>query len=56
MGIVDQSERKITSTGSLRGGTKCHTCGEAKPGLFTIDVYGKPLCAGCARAQKRPID
>jgi hypothetical protein len=42
-------ERVGTTSDSI--GTKpnlCHTCKERKTGLFTTDVYGKPMCYDCA--------
>ena len=33
----------------------CHTCRERKEGLFTVDVYGKPMCYDCGVAARRII-
>lgn len=49
-------ERVGTTTDTM--GSKpnlCHTCKERKTGVFTLDVYAKPQCGDCARAQGKPI-
>jgi hypothetical protein len=45
----------VVTTTSLQKPNLCHTCGQRKPGLFTVDAYNKPLCSDCARAQKRDV-
>jgi hypothetical protein len=42
-------ERRGATSQNLTGKPEmCHTCKERKPGLFTTDVYMKPMCYDCA--------
>lgn len=49
-------ERRGTTTETITGKPPlCHTCRERKPGLYTVDVYNKPMCYDCAVAAGRMV-
>lgn len=48
-------QRGTTSDGIQSKPMLCHTCKERKTGVFTIDVYGKPMCHDCAVAAGRAV-
>ena len=49
-------ERRGTTSDSITGKPNlCHTCKERKQGIFTTDVYMKPMCYDCAVAAKRIV-
>jgi hypothetical protein len=49
-------ERRGTTTDNISSKPSlCHTCKERKEGLFTVDVYGKPMCYDCAVAAGRMV-
>lgn len=49
-------EYRGTTTGTIKETLQmCFTCKIRKEGLFTIDMYGNPMCAECAEKARRPM-
>ncbi len=55
MALIVNREKPVVLSNPASKFLTCHTCKRKKPGLFDIDVHGRPRCGSCAAVAGRPI-